>query len=60
MKKIIVPFLACGLLLVGCTTETTDTPIGTVAEYEDTKAEIKSAEFFTDDNDVSMIRVHFD
>lgn len=59
MKKWIIPVLLLGLLCVGCT-ETTDTTIGTVAEYEDTVAEIKGAEFFADDNGDSMIRVRFD
>lgn len=60
MKRILIPLLLCSFLCVGCTTKTGETPITTTAEYEGTVAEIKDAEYFSNESGGNMIRVHFD
>ena len=57
MKKIVLIMMTCAmLLLAGCdTTEPVqEKTIGTVAEYEDYKAELLEAEFYTDDGKEMM------
>lgn len=56
MKRILSIMLLLIFMLAGC--GTSESEIGTIAEYEDTKAELLKADFFTTDDGLEMVRVH--
>lgn len=56
MKRILPIIFLLMFILTGC--GTSENEIGTIAEYEDTKAELLKADFFTTDDNREMVRVH--
>lgn len=56
MKRVLPIILLLMFVLAGC--GTSESEIGTIAEYEDTKAELLKADFFTTDDGREMIRVY--
>ena len=54
MKRLFLLFLSC-LMITGCAAETA---VGTTAAYEEYRAELLDAAFFTDDDGRQLVRVN--